>query len=205
MKDICNELLEHISTLEVIDTHEHLPCREEDRDMGADVLQEYLGHYYNRDLVSAGLSMTDYERVIEEEMSVGERWKLVEPYWEACRYTGYGRSLDISARDIYGVERIDGSTIEELDGRFEAAKRPGHFRKILKDKCRIKTSLLNVETLSDKYDPRQERSIHCDRELFSPVYRLEDLVHPNLRSQVKKVEKQSGHPLTGGWKQPGCL
>jgi uncharacterized protein len=196
MKDIYNELLEHISTLEVIDTHEHLPCREEDRDMGADVLQEYLGHYYNRDLVSAGLPMADYERVIEEEMSVGERWKLVEPYWEACRYTGYGRSLDISARDIYGVERIDGSTIEELDGRFEAAKRPGHFRKILKDKCRIKTSLLNVETLSDKYDPRQERSIHCDRELFSPVYRLEDLVHPNLRSQVKKVEKQSGVRIT---------
>ena len=123
MKDSYNEILGHINTLEIIDTHEHLPCKEEDRDMGADVLQEYLDHYFNRDLISAGLPKTDYDRLIEEDMTVGDKWKLVEPYWEACRYTGYGRSLDIAARDIYGVDRIDGSTIEELNGKFEEEKK----------------------------------------------------------------------------------
>ena len=70
------------------------------------------------------------------------------------------------------------------------------LRKVLKDKCRIKTSLLNVETLDTKYDPRDERSIHCDKDLFSPVYRLKDLIHPNFWSQIKKVEKQSGVRIT---------
>jgi predicted TIM-barrel fold metal-dependent hydrolase len=196
VKDTYNDILDHINTLEIIDTHEHLPCKEEDRDMEADVLQEYLGHYFNRDLISAGLPMADYDRLIEEDMSVGERWKLVEPYWEGCRYTGYGRSLDISARDIYGLEKIDSSTIEELNKKFENTKKPGHFKNILKDKCKIKTSLLNVETLSADYDPREERSIHCDKGLFSPVYRVGKLVHPDFWTQIKDIEKQSEVKIT---------
>lgn len=196
MKDTYNELLDHINTLEIIDTHEHLPCKEEDRDMDADVLQEYLGHYFNRDLISAGLPMEDYDRIIEEDLPIGDKWKMVEPYWEVSRYTGYGRSLDIAASGIYGIDRIDGSTIEELNRKFGESKKPGHFRKVLKDKCRIKTGLLNVETLDTKYDPRDERSIHCDKNLFSPVYRLKDLIHPNFWSQIKKVEKQSGVRIT---------
>ena len=196
MEETYKKLLDHINTLEIIDTHEHLPCREEDRDMDADVLQEYLGHYFNRDLISAGLPMADYDRVIEEDMPVGDRWKMVEPYWELSRYTGYGRALDIAASGIYGIDRIDGSTIEELNRKFEESKKPGHFKKVLKDKCRIKTSLLNVETLSDKYDPGEERSIYCDKDLFSPVYRLKDLIHPNFWSQIEKVGKQSGIRIT---------
>jgi predicted TIM-barrel fold metal-dependent hydrolase len=196
VKEAYNDLLDHINTLEIIDTHEHLPCKEEDRDMEADVLQEYLAHYFNRDLISAGFPNAEYDRLIEEDMSVGDRWKMVEPYWEACRYTGYGRALDITARDIYGVDRIDSSTIEELNNKFEKTKKPGHFKKILKDKCKIKTSLLNVETLSTDYDPREERSIHCDKELYSPVYRVGKLVHPDFWSQIKNIEKQSEVKIT---------
>ncbi|MEE8325269.1 MAG: hypothetical protein V3R31_06390, partial [Candidatus Humimicrobiaceae bacterium] len=118
MKDAYSEILDHINTLDIIDTHEHLPCKEEDRDIGADVLKEFLGHYFNRDLISAGLSQEDHDRVIEEELPIMEKWKMVEPYWEISRYTGYGRSLDIIARDIYGIERIEGSTIEELNEKF---------------------------------------------------------------------------------------
>jgi predicted TIM-barrel fold metal-dependent hydrolase len=196
MKDAYSEILEYINTLEIIDTHEHLPCREEDRDMDADVLKEFLGHYFNRDLISAGLSQEDHDRIIEEELPIMEKWKMVEPYWEVSRYTGYGRALDIIARDIYGIDKIEGSTIEELNEKFLKTLKPGHFKKILKDKCKIKTSLLNVETLDKKYDPREERSIHCDKEFFSPVYRIEDLVHPNFWSQIVKVEKQSGIRIT---------
>ena len=77
MKDAYSEILDHISTLGIIDTHEHLPCKEEDRDMGADVLKEFLGHYFSRDLISTGLSMEDHDRVVEEDMPIMEKWKLV--------------------------------------------------------------------------------------------------------------------------------
>ena len=40
-----------------------------------------------------------------------KRWQLVEPYWEAARSTGYGRSLDIAAKGIYGIDGVSGKTI----------------------------------------------------------------------------------------------
>lgn len=39
------ELYRFINELPIIDTHEHLPFREDLRDKDADVLQEYLSHY----------------------------------------------------------------------------------------------------------------------------------------------------------------
>jgi len=38
--------------------------------MDADILKEYLGHYFNRDLMSAGLSANDYNSIIEEDIPV---------------------------------------------------------------------------------------------------------------------------------------
>jgi len=196
MTDVYNEILDFINTIEIIDTHEHLPCKEEDRDINTDVLKEYLGHYFNRDLISAGFSKNSYLSIIEENIPIMKKWKMVEPYWEICRYTGYGRALDIVAKDVYGIDKIDSSSIIELNDKFLKTLKVGHFKKILKDKCRIKTSLLNVETLNKKYDPLKERSIHCNREFFSPVYRIDELVFPKSWSQIEKIEEQSDIRIT---------
>ena len=37
-----NEILDFIDSLEIIDTHEHLPSNEDDRERDTDVLREYL-------------------------------------------------------------------------------------------------------------------------------------------------------------------
>jgi len=34
---------------------------------------------------------------------IGKRWESVAPYWYAAKSTGYGRSLAIAARDLFGV------------------------------------------------------------------------------------------------------
>jgi len=190
------KILEYINTLKIIDTHEHLPCREEDRIKDTDVIKEYLSHYFNRDLISAGLSKENHNKVIEEDIPVIEKWKIIEPYWEYARYTGYGKALTIIARDLYGIEKIDASTIEELNTKFLKTLIPGYFKKILKDKCKIETSLLCVETIDTDYDPAEERSAICDKELFSPVYMLKDLIHPYLWSHFERIERQSGIRIT---------
>ncbi|MGM0365535.1 MAG: amidohydrolase family protein [Actinomycetota bacterium] len=192
MEKIFEEIFDYIKGLEIIDTHEHLPSRECLRDRDTDVLKEYLSHYFNRDLVSAGLPQSDYKKIVEEKLPITEKWKMVEEYWEASRYTGYSRVLDISAQGLYGIDRIDGSTIEELNSRFLKTLEPGHFKKVLKDKCRILTSLLNVETLDPEHDPKQERSIYCDKSLYSPVYAISDLVRPNQWLTIDRLETQSG-------------
>ena len=91
------QLRDYIFTLDIIDTHEHLPGRESRRPGGADVLSEYMGHYFPCDLVSAGLTPEALAVLRDPSVALAKRWKLAEPYWEAARNTGYGRCLDISA------------------------------------------------------------------------------------------------------------
>ena len=186
------KLREFVFGLTIMDTHEHLPSREELRDRDTDVLKEYLAHYFNRDLLSAGLPRADYDTIMTARLPIREKWALVEPYWEACRYTGYGRALDISVRELYGIARHFRGTIEPLNERFLASLRPGHFRRVLQDLCRIEKSLLNVETLEERFDPRVERSVHCDRELFVPVYIVDNLVMPLGWPAIQRVERESG-------------
>jgi predicted TIM-barrel fold metal-dependent hydrolase len=190
------ELNEYIFTLPIIDTHEHLPATEEVRDRDTDVLKEYLSHYYNRDLISAGLPTRDYQTIIEKKIPILEKWNLVEPYWQVSRYTGYGRCLDITVRDLYGIGEISGKTIERLNEEFLKTLNPGHFRRVLKERCHIEKSLLCVETLEKEYDPLIERSIHCDRELFLPVYIVNPLIHPESWTDIERVERESGIRIT---------
>ncbi len=52
------ELLEHIQSLKIIDTHEHLPF-EADRPKETDVLEEWLAHHFSSDVVAAGMSVQE--------------------------------------------------------------------------------------------------------------------------------------------------
>lgn len=152
MTNAYEKIYEHLCGLEVIDTHEHLPLFEDQRDKNTDVLKEYLTHYFSRDLVSAGLTLKDLARVNERmDDDIETKWSLVAPYWEAARHTGYGRSLDIAVKTLYQLDRISGETIGELNRKFLETLSPGWFRKVLKDICNIKTVLLNDGL--EKVDP----------------------------------------------------
>jgi len=105
---------------------------------------------------------------MDPSLPILERWALVEPYWEICRYTGYGRALDISVRKIYGIDGIRRDTIEMLNEAFMKSLAPGHFRHVLKEICGIHTSLL------DGFLGRFE----CDKELFRRVWRPEHYIIP---------------------------
>lgn len=191
MNKIFDEIYSYVKDLEIIDTHEHLPAFEHLREKDTDILKEYLAHYFNCDLISAGLSASDFEKVINNKMPLMERWKLAEPYWEFARNTGYGRALDISVRDLYGIDKICGKTIEELNKKFLNTHNPGHFKKVLKEKCKIKVSLLHdIPKVNDKivFTSSQE----CDRNFFRNVYPIDILIFPQTGEEIQRIENQAG-------------
>lgn len=191
MNKTFEEIFNHIKGMKIIDTHEHLPCFEEDRIKDTDVLKEYLSCYFNRDLVSAGLSKSEYQKVIDNKLPLVDRWNIVEPYWEVSRYTGYGRALDISVKELYGIDKICRATIEKLNNKFSESLKPGQFKKVLKDKSNIGISLLCVNTLDKEYDIETSRSIYCDKSFFKPVYMIDNLISPISYNQIEQVERES--------------
>ena len=175
------EIFNYVKDLEIIDTHEHLPCCESAREKNTDVLKEYLTHYFSQDLISAGLGINDYQRAINNKISLMSRWKLVEPYWEIVRNTGYGRTLDISAKALYGVEKICRSTIKQLNEAFLKSLKPGHFRKVLKEKSKIKVSLLV-----------QDQSLECDKSFFRSLYYVDNFISPKTNVDITRIEEETG-------------
>jgi hypothetical protein len=141
--DLARGILSDLRTIPVIDTHEHLPYAEDKRDRDTDVLKEYLSHYMSSDIVSAGMPPADLLTVRDHSRPLPERWRLVEPFWEACRYTGYGRALDAAVREIYGIDGIRGNTIDALNAAFLDSLAPGHYKRVLKDLCGIRVSILD--------------------------------------------------------------
>jgi uncharacterized protein len=181
------ELFEYVYSLEIIDTHEHLPYKETAREQKTDVLKEYLTHYFNRDLISAGLPLNDFQKAIDETIPLLDRWDLVEPYWELCRYTGYGRALDLSVQALYGIEKVSRSSIELLNHEFLHSLEPGTFERILKHKSNIAVSLL---------DSLMDENSTADENFFKPVFRINGLVFPQNWSSIKTTEDRSGIQIT---------
>ncbi len=191
MNEIFEDLFDHIKNLEIIDTHEHLPAFEHLREQDTDVLKEYLTHYYNCDLISAGLPASDYEKVINNKLPIMEKWKVVEPYWELAKNTGYARALDISVKALYGIERICRETIEELNQRFLATLHPGHYHTVLKEKSNIRISLLH------DIPKKNERivfnsNLECDQTFFRNVYPVDNVIFPQTGEDIENIENQVG-------------
>ena len=192
--DVYEELFDFVQDLEIIDTHEHLPAFEKYREKDTDVLKEYLQHYFNCDLVSAGLSLCDFEKVIDTGLPLMDRWKLAEPYWEAARNTGYGRSLDISVHGLYGIDGISRNTIEELNSKFMESLEQKHFRKVLKDKSRIRISLLHDIPMPDERI-RFTSNLECDGDFFRNVFPVDYLIMPQDDKDVALVEMEFGRTI----------
>lgn len=164
-----DKILEHAWQLDIVDTHEHLPEEKDWRESTNDVFQEYLLHYFKIDVLSAGLTNKDLsEKVLNSDLPIGERWQVIEPYWHAARNTGYGRSLDLAAKELYGIDSINADTIKELNSLLGAAreKEESHFDFVLKEKSKIAVSI-------------KDNNVDCDRRYFRSTYRLDRYINPN--------------------------
>lgn len=187
-----DKLLEYSWSLDIVDTHEHLMREEVWIEGERDILSDWLQLYFSCDLVSAGLSHENLGivRNAESELSFMDRWFLVEPFWHAAQNTGYARSLDRAARDIYGVDGINGKTIEELNEKFTAARQStaagtdSHYRHVLKEKSRISVSVQDtvLEEMKEPPDPG----------FYKPVFRMDWFINPDSMQGIRSAGDEAG-------------
>ena len=193
MNKFHDQLRDYLEGVRVIDTHEHLPGFEQLRSRETDLLAEYTSQYFRYDLASAGLSDQDYLLLQDSSLPILDRWKVVEPYWELCRLTGYGRHLDATVQALYSIDRIDSSTIEELDARFKRQLCREGYTKELLDRYHIETCLLDTG----------DYLIDCDPECFTGVCRVDTFISPQSWEDIRRIESASGIRICsfGDWKE----
>ncbi len=172
-----SDLVGEIAAIPVVDTHEHLPIGPSQVNPEADLLREYLIHYFVRDLISSGLPEPVLARALDASLPVADRYGLLSSHWEFCRLTGYGQALDRAVRILYGFPRLDGDTVEGIAAAFRASNRPDKLHRVLRDACGIVTSLLC-----------HPQSLESDRSLYTPVFDIGPLVWITGRPSLDALE-----------------
>ena len=102
-----------------------------------------MNHYLDSDMLSAGMSKEDYTRFFEYGPSPQEKWKILEPWWLFIRNTGYGKAVEITIRELYGIPELSAATVNDLQQKYEGMVKPGFYKYILKDKANIQSCQVN--------------------------------------------------------------
>ena len=203
MSNIADRIAEVVNGIWIVDTHEHL-LSEEERARAAVDFSYLFPHYASSDLISAGMPPALLEAVrlpirqvlldrtvrmrrprpyptpTRADMSLQQRWKAIEPYWEHIRYTGYGKCLRIAVRDLFGIPDISRQTYRQLSEAIAASNKPGWYKHVLKSKARI--------TVSIQDDGRAD----VNKTFFAPVVRLEHFAAARTREELAALETDSG-------------
>ncbi len=139
----------------MIDTHEHQVSErywlETEYSLFSWFIQPWFGQYAGADLVSAGMPPLDLEKLRDPFVPMHERWELVSPWWPFARSTGFGQSVRLAARDIYGVDELNDSTWAGLNERIIAGHKPGHYRRVLYEMSGIDVIILDQNVRADPY------------------------------------------------------
>lgn len=137
-----------VDSIPLADTHEHI-CEEKLRLDPSDRwrLDDFgvlFSHYADSDVTVAGMPGKDFEKVMSRGVPWEEKWKLLKPYYEKSRNTGYLMSVRQTVQKLYGEEDLNDSTIKRINEKVHALIKPGYYGHVLKevahvDHCQVNT------------------------------------------------------------------
>ncbi len=174
-----------LEQIEVIDAHEHIPPESERLAAKVSALTLF-SNYTGGDLRVSGMPEQMLADMQNPELSLEQRWRVFEPYWQHIRHGSYARSVLISAKKFYGADDINSNTYQAISEKMAAANTPGIYHRVLRDACNIRTALTQCDRTG------------VDRSLFTPVMPL----LPNMEiwgtESWKSIESRhsAGQPIT---------
>ncbi|MFC3320691.1 amidohydrolase family protein [Mesorhizobium cantuariense] len=125
------------------DTHEHLveESRRTNESSGwlfpCDDWALLFREYIQDDLHCAGMSTVDEQRFYDPGTPSIDKFRLVHPFWERIKHTGYAQAFTHTLRNLYGIDSFSLRRIEELASRYCELKKPGYYEHVLKNVSRL--------------------------------------------------------------------
>ena len=189
-RQVKESLLDAMRDMDVIDAHEHLRPEPWRLKFPVNVLTLF-SIYPTLDLSSsvpphmqADGIRNGYVFFHDENIPLEERWKAVAPLLKNIRFGSFYRAPMIALRDIYGVDELNDSNWRDVSEKIQAANKPGIYQKILRDRCRIKTALVQCSgTHLTELAPRP---------LLTPVYSGSTCYKHSLVSFIDRLNKKFG-------------
>jgi len=173
-----DHLLELVSQIEIIDSHEHLPP-ERDRIASEPDFSLLFSHYCKSDLLSAGMPEAEVEKFFGNKAPLDEKWRLFAPFYPLIQDGSYCRAAHIAIEKFYGFGPLASlKDAEALTLALREANKEGLYRKVLKEACRIRLSM-NFGEVTD------------DPEFFAPVINVVDYTEVT-KSVIRGLENSLG-------------
>jgi len=144
------QIWEWVAETPLVDTHEHL-IEESTRLAGqtdswlfpCDDWAYLFMHYLRDDLHVAGMPAADQQRFFAPETSTQEKYRLIAPYWERAKHTGYGQSVRHTLRGLYGEDDLTAESALRLAEKYRALVKPGFYREIIREKAHVEHCQVN--------------------------------------------------------------
>ena len=149
------ELIEEMRKMMIVDSHEHLPSESERIAANVDVFTLF-SHYTATDIQAAGMPAEKYESLFDPSIDLEKRWELFRPFLANIRHGSYARAAFIAVKELFGIDDINDNTYRELSARIREHNTPGLYRRILRERCRIRTCLnqgTTTEADGDQFAP----------------------------------------------------
>ena len=144
-------LFREMSSMRIIDCHEHLPSEKERVSLDVDVFTLF-SHYTGTDIATAGMKRGEHESLFDTTIDLDKRWQTFKPFLARIRHGGYARAAFIAARELFGYDDINDKTYVGLSEKIRANNTPGIYKRILRDRCNIQVCLNQGSTTAEDGD-----------------------------------------------------
>ncbi len=175
------ELREQIAQMPVIDTHEHTKSERFRRESPFSPLD--LG-YVGCNLCAAGASDEEAEAAENADRDPVLARKVFLKYYPYTRTTGYGRSIERTLRDVFGIETLDEGSFDTLWEKIRTGITEGSYEKWFKQRYNIRAVILDSDS-DDEYPPIFFRSLR-----HANFFILAD-----SREDLEALESRSGRSI----------
>ncbi|MBN1348592.1 amidohydrolase family protein [candidate division KSB1 bacterium] len=140
-----------LQKIPICDTHEHFPS-EAERLRQPGHFGNYW-HYVMEDMTKAGMPRQMLEKVLNDyasqsEETIDQFWR----FWSFCRNTGYGSSMRLFFRELFGIDEISRANVLQMNATISERVQPGWYESVLERaniKCCVRTVWSLQPTMCD--------------------------------------------------------
>lgn len=138
---VFDQLIEHITSLPVIDCHEHM-AGPQNMVQWREPISALIAFYYFHDLVSAGADEKTIALLQDPDVPTEKKWPLFQPLWKRTEFTAYARVTKLIMRDVYGVHEMSLDSLAQIGEQL--AQRDETFYWSQLDQAHIRVVLADV-------------------------------------------------------------